>query len=648
MEGEEIVESEGVGGGNNTNHHHNNNNNNNNNNSNHSNQLEYSTIEKTFDYYSKRIKISIENEINNSNLEGGKDMESDQLSKVGSFCSSLFGKVEDSKVEYNPLLEKKELLITFACIEESQRAKTALVQLQQRTNRDSSLNSLAQFLSTNRIGIKVGFETLPSDESRICLAFENVPHEEHAHKELISVIREYAQPEGDIMYSHENEAAYVFFKNRIDASNIMLRLQGYNLQSREIHVKNAIPKTDSFLQTRHLWIGNIDERISDQMLNERFSPYGEIETIKIYKMKSHAFVDFTNVPSAVNARFFLDGSWIGNQKIIIRFGKQEFSRILKVNIHPNITLEDLKTLFGKYGQINDISTKRTDSPHALIEFQEEDEAKNALNDLQGALLNGVPVTIDYHFQGRMDSQPNKRGREESLDYKSRNAHPSKLIQTNSHSVNRDTRPTQREPTNHLNQNQSQNNSNQTTRAGSVVPNVIPQSNQPNYSPSAAGYHQQKQIPMNAVLRRDESLQDQLSKALLKGNQQESSTKTLAQFKEDIIERYKRCIISECDVLEGCEAAHIQPLAYFGTNETSNGILLRKDLHSLFDLHLVRLKPFPNSDKVEIELDPSISTSYYQSLNGKTITINDSTTRDYLSLKLKGPHIWLMLNQSRLP
>jgi len=48
------------------------------------------------------------------------------------------------------------------------------------------------------------------------------------------------------------------------------------------------------------------------------------------------------------------------------------------------------------------------------------------------------------------------------------------------------------------------------------------------------------------------------------------------------------LISGCNVQEALEAAHIRPYSECGTNKIANGLLLRADLHTLFDLHLMSL------------------------------------------------------------
>lgn len=63
----------------------------------------------------------------------------------------------------------------------------------------------------------------------------------------------------------------------------------------------------------------------------------------------------------------------------------------------------------------------------------------------------------------------------------------------------------------------------------------------------------------------------------------------AAFRRLLLEAYeRRCAISGCDVEAVLQAAHIHPYLGSGTNAVSNGLLLRADLHTLFDLGLIRI------------------------------------------------------------
>lgn len=63
-----------------------------------------------------------------------------------------------------------------------------------------------------------------------------------------------------------------------------------------------------------------------------------------------------------------------------------------------------------------------------------------------------------------------------------------------------------------------------------------------------------------------------------------------RFRTQLFEAYTgRCAVSGCNVDEALEAAHIENYSGPKSQVVSNGILLRRDLHSLFDAHLISFK-----------------------------------------------------------
>jgi putative restriction endonuclease len=59
------------------------------------------------------------------------------------------------------------------------------------------------------------------------------------------------------------------------------------------------------------------------------------------------------------------------------------------------------------------------------------------------------------------------------------------------------------------------------------------------------------------------------------------------FRESLMKAYEgRCAISGCPVPQILEAAHIYPYWGDATNDLTNGLLLRSDLHTLFDCGLI--------------------------------------------------------------
>lgn len=64
-----------------------------------------------------------------------------------------------------------------------------------------------------------------------------------------------------------------------------------------------------------------------------------------------------------------------------------------------------------------------------------------------------------------------------------------------------------------------------------------------------------------------------------------------KFRDNLRTRYgDQCMISGCKVLDVLEAAHVRPYLGALDNHPENGLLLRADLHTLFDLDLVGIEP----------------------------------------------------------
>ncbi|MBB5637268.1 hypothetical protein HDE68_003181 [Pedobacter cryoconitis] len=64
-----------------------------------------------------------------------------------------------------------------------------------------------------------------------------------------------------------------------------------------------------------------------------------------------------------------------------------------------------------------------------------------------------------------------------------------------------------------------------------------------------------------------------------------------KFRDSLIERYgKICMVTGCTILDILEAAHIKPYKGVKDNHAANGLLLRSDIHTLFDLNLLAIEP----------------------------------------------------------
>jgi putative restriction endonuclease len=76
----------------------------------------------------------------------------------------------------------------------------------------------------------------------------------------------------------------------------------------------------------------------------------------------------------------------------------------------------------------------------------------------------------------------------------------------------------------------------------------------------------------------------------------------------------RCAITECDLLDALEAAHIDPYLGDHTNRVENGLLLRSDIHVLFDCHMISVNP----ETRKVEIVERVKSSSYNGLDGKQL------------------------------
>lgn len=106
------------------------------------------------------------------------------------------------------------------------------------------------------------------------------------------------------------------------------------------------------------------------------------------------------------------------------------------------------------------------------------------------------------------------------------------------------------------------------------------------------------------------------------------------FRVFVTEAYhRRCAITGEKTLPVLEAAHIKPYSQEGTHETSNGLLLRKDLHTLFDRGYITV-----TEDCHIEVSKRIKEDYgngkeYYALHGKELIILPDNMRERPSAQL---------------
>lgn len=103
-----------------------------------------------------------------------------------------------------------------------------------------------------------------------------------------------------------------------------------------------------------------------------------------------------------------------------------------------------------------------------------------------------------------------------------------------------------------------------------------------------------------------------------------------EFRARLLRAYGgKCCITNCEVLDVLEAAHIDPHSEGGGYQTSNGLLLRADIHTLFDLYLIGI-----DDNLKVYVAKQLRSTDYGKLHGQRIRLPDSISEQPRSFGLK--------------
>ena len=86
------------------------------------------------------------------------------------------------------------------------------------------------------------------------------------------------------------------------------------------------------------------------------------------------------------------------------------------------------------------------------------------------------------------------------------------------------------------------------------------------------------------------------------------------FRKKLLDAYgNRCAISRCDCPDALEAAHIRPYKGEHTNHIKNGILLRSDIHTLFDLGMINI-----DSSYTVTVCDELRSTVYKKYDGKRL------------------------------
>ena len=172
------------------------------------------------------------------------------------------------------------------------------------------------------------------------------------------------------------------------------------LGSSSVEAKQVVPIIDPNA-TRTLFVGNLELDTTERELRDLFSQYGRIESVDIKLAKSagttYAFVKFTTITDAMNAKDDMHGRVYGETKLKIGFGKgSPTGKVWVGNLKSTRDLAEVRHEMDRFGLVRRCDYRDGDN-HAYVHFESLDAAQACVSSLNGfRLRNGRSVKLDLH------------------------------------------------------------------------------------------------------------------------------------------------------------------------------------------------------------------------------------------------------------
>ncbi|XP_065203646.1 poly(U)-binding-splicing factor half pint [Planococcus citri] len=193
--------------------------------------------------------------------------------------------------------------------------------------------------------------------------------------------------------------------------------------------RNQVQRQQALALMCRVYVGSISFELKEDTIRQAFSPFGPIKSINMswdpitQKHKGFAFVEY-DIPEAAQLSLEqMNGVMLGgrNIKVVGRPSNmpqaqsvideiteeaKQYNRIYVASIHPDLTEDDIKSVFEAFGPIKSCRLQPSSSPHrhkgyGFIEYETKQAAQEAI-----ASMNLFDLGGQYLRVGRAITPPN--------------------------------------------------------------------------------------------------------------------------------------------------------------------------------------------------------------------------------------------------
>ncbi|XWS63482.1 hypothetical protein CRYUN_Cryun06bG0101400 [Craigia yunnanensis] len=170
--------------------------------------------------------------------------------------------------------------------------------------------------------------------------------------------------------------------------------------------------------SRTLFVRNINSNVEDSELKALFEQYGDIRTLyTASKHRGFVMISYYDIRAARNAMKEIQSRPLMCRKLDIHYSipkdtpsenDEKQSTLVVFNLDLSVSNDDLRHIFGAYGEIKEIHETPQRSEHKFIEFYDVRAAEAAFHALSGSDIDGKQIKVEPSrpgCSGRCSVQP---------------------------------------------------------------------------------------------------------------------------------------------------------------------------------------------------------------------------------------------------
>eukprot|EP00249_Psilotum_nudum_P024059 c29075_g1_i3 orf=339-2252(+) len=223
---------------------------------------------------------------------------------------------------------------------------------------------------------------------------------------------------------------FVHFESEDSANMAIEKVNGMMIEGKKVYVGKFMKKSERagsgvHLKFTNLYVKNLDQEVTEEILEDKFSEFGKITNLLIMKdenekSKGFGFINFENSDDAKRAVEAMNGSQLGSKAIFVgraqkkaereqilrrQFEEKRLERIQKYqnsnlyvkNLDDAVDDEFLCKHFGVYGTIISAKVMRDDKGlskgFGFVCFSTPEEAIKAVSESYGCMIQGKPIYV---------------------------------------------------------------------------------------------------------------------------------------------------------------------------------------------------------------------------------------------------------------